>query len=175
MNFLPIAASDMDMVIGIIAVIGWIVAQVLGKMKGGDKTAPPPSEAPTPTTDPQDELRRFFEEMEKTLKPKPEPKPVSVPVPPPPVRPSRARHEHVAIPLRVQPAAPAVDRETPMQTAEEAARVFMRTLERAATVPAVPTFPQPCLVPEGLRDPQALRKMIVTMEVLGKPIALRQA
>ena len=66
MNFLPIAASDMDVIIGIIALIGWIAAQVMGKMKGGDKTAPPPGDTAAPT-DPQDELRKFFEEMEKVL------------------------------------------------------------------------------------------------------------
>lgn len=178
MNFLPIAASDMDMVIGIIAVIGWIVAQILAKLKGGDKTAPPPGEAPTPTAAPQDELRKFFEEMEKTLKPQEEPKPVQIPVPPPPRpthRPSRTQHEHVTHSVRVQTAEPAFVRETPSQTAEEAARVFMKAVERATTVPALPPLPQPPLIPEGLRDPQALRKMIVTMEVLGKPVALRSA
>lgn len=163
------------MVIGIIAVIGWIVAQVLGKMKGGNKTAPPPGETTTPTSDPQDELRKFFEEMERNLKPQPEPKQVVVPPPPPPVRPAYKKHEHVAAPVRVHAAEPAVYRDVPEKSAEEAAREFMRGMERAARVPVARTHPQSSLMPEGLRDPQALRKMIVTMEVLGKPVALRQA
>lgn len=173
MNFLPIAASDLDMIIGIIAVIGWIVAQVIGKMKGGDKTAPPPGESNSPNADPQDELRKFFEEMEKTLKPQPEPKPVVVP-PPPLRRVNAPRPEPVVAPARVRVAEPAIAWEAPVNRAEVAAGMLMKVTERLATQSAPRTSTHPDLLPEGLRDPKALRKMIVTMEVLGKPVALRQ-
>lgn len=173
MNFLPIAASDMDMIIGIIAVIGWIVAQVMGKRKAGEKTETPPGETVAPAT-PQDELRKFFEEMEKTLKPAEQPKtvpPPPLPIPRHPAKPRRERpvaeHIHTVESVSAYP--------QPLQSAQEAARVFMRAAERAAAVPTIPTVPKPTLVLAGFQDRTALRKMIVTMEVLGKPVALRPA
>jgi hypothetical protein len=172
MNFLPIAASDMDVIIGIIAVIGWIVAQVMGKKKAGDKAEPTPGETALPT-DPQDELRKFFEEMEKTLKPAEPPRTVPPPVLAPRHHPKPRRDRPVATQSHTVESVPAYP--PPLQSAQEAARVFMKAAERAAAVPTIPTVPKPTLVLEGFHDRLALRKMIVTMEVLGKPVALRSA
>ncbi len=178
MNFLPIAASDMDMIIGIIAVIGWIVAQVMGKKKAGDKTEPVPGETVAPDN-PQDELRKFFEEMEKTLKPAEQPRtvpPPPLPSPPLQTKPLQAkprRERPVAVHTHTVESVPAYP--SPLESAQEAARVFMRAAERAAAVPTIPKVPKPTLVLEGFHDRVALRKMIVTMEVLGKPVALRPA
>jgi hypothetical protein len=173
MNFLPIAASDMDVIIGIIAVIGWIVAQVMGKKKAGDKTEPTPGETALPT-DPQDELRKFFEEMEKTLKPAEQPRTVPPPpLPTPRPHPKPRWDRPVATQSHAVESVPAYP--PSLQSAQEAARVFMKAAERAAAVPTIPTVPKPTLVLEGFHDRLALRKMIVTMEVLGKPVALRSA
>lgn len=179
MNFLPIAASSLDTIIGIVAVIGWILIQVLGRKKNGESgDAPPPSDPSG--NDPQDELRKFFEEMEKTLKPEP-PKPVSAPstppplVPPPLVRNVRPKREPNTVQAHNSRMEPSTLEERPLKSAEEAAQAFMKTVSRAATIPrmAIPEVQPGYIVPDELRDPVTLRKMIVTMEVLGKPVALR--
>lgn len=172
MTLWPIAASDMDVIIGIIAVIGWILAQVLGRKKGNgpSEQAPPDSGAPV---DPQDELRKFFEEMEKTLKPQPEPVPQPAP-PPPPVRvkPSKRHrqvHREEPPPVDVGPSLKA-----PVESAAQASVAFMQAAQKMTEASVVPSLAYPALVrPEELKDPATLRKMVVAMEVLGKPVALR--
>ena len=74
----------MDMVIGVIAVIGWILAQIFGKKKGET----PPGETPADTavpTDSRERLRQFLDELEGVHKPHEVPLPV-VPPPPPACR-----------------------------------------------------------------------------------------
>ena len=74
-------AADMDVIIGVIAVVGWILAQIFGKKKG-DPSQQEESPPPTGTTlDPRDELRKFFEELEKSAKPQAPPPPLPLPAP----------------------------------------------------------------------------------------------
>ena len=176
MNVFPIAASDMDVVIGIIAVVGWILSQVLGRKKGGDPSAAPPDGEPTPSANPQDELRKFFEEMGKTVKPQAEVKPV----PPPPPLPSRAhtqqKRERPIPRIRKQeePRPQVLTRPEPVVMAPSALFNEPEIAQRYA-LPATVTSSAnrvSLLMPE-IQDPTALRKMIITMEVLGKPVALR--
>ncbi len=171
MNFLPIAASDMDIVIGIIAVVGWILAQIFGRKKSGAPSETPPQESTRPAN-PQDELRKFFEEMEKNLNPQAEPKPVA---PPPPPVPSPRRHIHFkSEKMHSRAYEPIPTHDVPVVTAREAAQAFMEASPQSpATVPLMTATLAPRPPIEGIRDPWALRKMIVTMEVLGKPVALR--
>ena len=170
MNFFPIAATDMDMVIGIIAVATWILAQIFGRKKS-DTPPDSPSQAPGLPTDPQDELRKFFEDMARGGSPEPRPAAPHPPLPPP------RTHVHVKREkawIRVPEPSPAQD--VPVLTAREAAPAFMDPgIPIPATVPVVTsTLPPRPPVIEGIQDPLALRKMIITMEVLGKPVALRQ-
>ena len=166
MNLFTIAKSDFDAIIGIIAVIGWIVAQVLSKRKGGDSPGTPPPTTP-PMLDPQDELKKFFEEMEKTLKPA---APPPLPASPPPLRaesrPDQSKRVRVQRPAKCE------------------SEMTAGTTRGATAIPApaafrMPAIPLPDIPPlafglaHELRDPLALRKMIITMEVLGKPVALR--
>jgi len=175
LNLFPIAASDMDVIIGIIAVVGWILSQVMGRKKGGDPSAPPDGE-PTPSENPQDELRKFFEEMGKTVKPQAEVKP---PPPPPPV-PTRAhtqqKRERPIPRIRKQeePKPREMMRPAPVVMAEPGIFSEPEIVPRFA-LPATATSSSnkiSMLMPE-IQDPVALRKMIITLEVLGKPVALR--
>lgn len=159
----------MDVIIGIIAVVGWILAQIFGKKKAD---SPPPGEGPpeagTPI-DPGDELRKFFEEIEKKVQPPSLPQPVS----PPPIqhkphreKTSRRSHEQRQETLSSQ--------HQPHYSAAEAAQVFQAgwgtppVPSRGMSRPALPST-----LPE-LRNPLSLRKFIIANEILGKPIALRQ-
>lgn len=181
MNLLPIAASNGDLIIGVIAVVIWIATQIAGRKKPGEQN---PEQTPGPVANPQDELKKFFEEMEKNLKGEPEappplPKPVQVrptlaPAkrPPPPI-PSQHPERAVTWTKSVEPKPVPVMAMAPVRTAEESARVFLREAKsvRAAAIPT-PVFAPSPLIPE-LRDRVALRKAIVAMEILGKPVALR--
>ena len=69
----PIATSDFDILIGVVAAIGWVVMQIMAKAA---KNKPPPSnrmpgganpEAPddsVPVNDAAEEMRRFFQRLE---------------------------------------------------------------------------------------------------------------
>lgn len=172
MNFLPIAASDINVIMGIIAVIGWILSQVMSRKKTGSPSDHPPSET-TPPDGPQDELRKFFEEMEKTLKPVETPP--QAPPPPPPlltrphVQPKRERPPRRFPTLPDQPPAPS----QPLPAFTASAASTLGPVVTSSTVPTVTRLPSAVSMTEGLTDPVALRKMIVSMEVLGKPVALR--
>lgn len=169
MNLVFIAASDMDVIIGIIAVVGWILAQIFGKKKAD---SPPPGESPPEAgapVDPGEELRRFFEEIEKKVKPPTLPQPVA----PPPLqqkphreKSSRQSHEqrHETLSSQTHPAEPAAEAAQVFQAERVASFASSRTLAR----------PAPSAMPE-LRNSITLRKFIIANEILGKPIALRQS
>ena len=163
-----IAASDMDVIIGIIAVVGWILAQVFGKKKGDSPSQEESPPVAGTSLDPRDELRKFFEDLEKTAKPPPPPQPVAPPpVPHPPHRekPVRRSPEPRAETLSSQ--------KRPAYSAAESALAFTGRLTPPGLSPALATPIHPPVFPE-LRNPLALRKYIVANEILGKPIALRQ-
>lgn len=174
MTLFPIAATDMDVIIGIIAVIGWILAQVLGRKKEGTPSERPPDSTTAPA-DPQEELRKFFEEMERSLKPPPPPEPEPARPPPLPASPPRRRRAPAPQPVAMAAAPVAEVLEPPVRAAAEAAQAFIHATTvataRAGVAPSLP--PQSPLMLEGLHNPAALRTMIVAMEVLGKPVALR--
>jgi len=166
----------MDMVIGVIAVVIWIATQIAGRKKPGDQT---PEQMPGPVAEPQDELRKFFEEIEKNIKgpvetapAQPPPKPVMVPVRPPPSIPAQApvratswtSHAETT-PLRTFATAPA-------RAADDSAPVVPGKIKPARPAISPPLSITSPLMPE-LRDPIALRKAIVALEILGKPVALR--
>ncbi len=175
MGTFSIAAIDMDMVIGIIAVVGWIIAQALSK-KG--KSAPP--HPPAPSTGehgqplgPQDELRKFFQDLEKGLSSQTE-HPAPAPPPPPararphprPARHSETPRSHGTIlppPSPVSLAEPALvvmpEVSIPATATEKAQRWTNKTQHKWAT---------------GFTRPDTLRQMIVATEVLGAPLALRK-
>ncbi|MEI7881293.1 MAG: hypothetical protein WCI95_10500 [bacterium] len=170
MNLFFIAASDMDVIIGIIAVVGWILAQIFGKKKADTPPqAGSPPEAGAPV-DPGEELRRFFEEIEKKVKPPTLPQPVA----PPPLhqkthreKSSRRSHEQRQETLSSQ--------KQPQYSAAEAAQVFQA--ERVASFASSRTLARPAapLAMPELRNSITLRKFIIANEILGKPIALRQS
>ena len=168
MTLFPIAASDMDVIIGIIAVVGWILAQIFGKKKGdpSQQTESPPEAGPS--LDPRDELRKFFEDLEKAGKPQAPPPPVA----PPPQLP----HPHKEKPVRHRPEPKRESlspQNRPVYSAAESAQAFARMSPSPIHSPAMATRTHTPVFPE-LRNPHALRKYIVATEILGKPIALRQ-
>lgn len=168
MTLFPIAASDMDLIIGIIAVVGWVVAQLFSKKKSASphqEESPPESGAPI---DPRAELRKFFDELEKTAKQPTAPRPVA-PTPPP-----HKQHKEKAARRSHEPRMETLSSQSrPAYPASESARVFTGidapvTFTRTLPIPA-----HGASMPE-LRNPVALRKLIIANEILGKPIALRQ-
>ncbi len=161
MNPFFIAATDTDLIIGVIAVVAWIISQLFSKKIEDPSQQEGPTSEPGPSIDPRDELRKFFDELEKAAKPQPPPQPV---VPPPvtvkkirekPVRPMpEVRKETLS--AQARPTCPVVNPEP----------LFQEKITVAAPI-HIPVLPE-------LRNPIALRKFIIANEVLGKPVALRQ-
>jgi hypothetical protein len=163
-----IAASDMDVIIGIIAVVGWILAQVFGKKKGDSPSQEESPPVAGPSLDPRDELRKFFEDLEKTAKPQAPPQPVA----PPPLQ--HPPHREKPVRRSPEPRSETLSSQNrPAYSAAESALAFTERVTPPGLSPALVTPVRPPVFPE-LRDPLALRKYIVANEILGKPIALRQ-
>ncbi len=200
----PIAAANLDAVIGVIAVVVWLILQGLSK-RGGANTppTPPPASGDGDSSTPQDDLRRFFEELEKGVSRQasnPAPTPPELPPPtapkPPPVRqqgltradvhgksvsakrqPPTASPVPVSIPLpaRITPAAP-----KPPSTEFAWNLDFPETLSSITTL-RISDHPDHSDQAGKQRPPspyysrKTLRQMIVGTEVLGKPVALRRS
>jgi hypothetical protein len=168
------AASNMDMIIGIIAVVGWILAQILGKKKG----ATPPQDNSTPvgapSNDPRDELRKFFEELEN-------PPEELAPAPLKPTAPSGQLKTRPApkgsssgMLHLAQPQKPNHNTGTPpglrcRSYPESIGPAEPSLLQQAARDKLHPlhSLPMP-----GFRNLAALRQCIIASEILKKPIAL---
>lgn len=171
MGLFFIAASDLDMIIGIIAVVGWIIAQLFGKKKSEDSPQEPSAPDAPPSADPRDELRKFFDELEKATKPEESSRPTATPPPlqqaPPREKPVRRAHvqEPRLEPFKPSPRPDYTALATPLalQAAQEAAPSSRAAIVERIQSPAMPE----------LRQPGALRKFIMASEVLGKPVALR--
>ena len=70
MGFFTVAAVNMDLIIGIMAVVGWVIAQALGNKKNPSppsRPRPPPSTGPGDMINPNDDLRKFFQDLERGL------------------------------------------------------------------------------------------------------------
>jgi hypothetical protein len=173
MGTLPLAAIDMDMVIGVIAVVGWIIAQILSKK--GKSASPPPS---IPSTGEhgqplgtQDELRKFFQDLEKGLSGQAE-----RPMPPPPPPPARDRpHPRHARHSEMPRSRGTVQPPSPVSLAEPSLVVMPEVLLPApATENAQRWTKNQHKWSVGFTHPDTLRQMIVATEVLGAPLALRK-
>jgi hypothetical protein len=174
MGTLPLAALDMDMVIGIIAVVGWIIAQALSKKQ----PAPPPPPVPGAgehghIPNPADDFKKFFENLEKGLSGQSAPPARPLPVPTPP----RSRphpHRPPKVPQTVPPgeSLPARFQPRPEETSPWG-------LDEGAAPSAGLENAQRWNTPrhkwaDGYSHPDTLRRMIVATEVLGTPLALRK-
>ena len=168
MNLFPIAASDMDVIIGIIAIVGWILSQIFSKKKADpSQTEGSAPEAGAPI-DPRDELKKFFAELEKAANPQPPPPPVT----PPPL----PKKGHKEKPSRRTPESRTetlASLHRPAFPATESTQGFQAAITPSFISPVLVKSALPMAMPE-LRNPAALRKFIIANEILGKPIALRQ-
>jgi len=166
MNLFSIAASDMDVIIGVIAVVGWILSQILSKKK----IDPSQQEGSTPeagtSTDPREELRKFFEDLEKTNK-SPAPQPPAVPPAPPPHH--RTHKEKFA--RRIHE--PRIETLSIQQSLAVSTTEASPAFQGMVTPKPLATPTHPMAMPE-LRNPTTLRKFMIANEILGKPVALRQ-
>jgi hypothetical protein len=169
MNLFLIAASDLDVIIGIIAVVGWILAQIFGRKKGDPSSQEgSPADSSTPI-DPQDELRKFFEGLEEKVKaPAPQ-----RPVAPPPLQ--QKTHKEKSVRRSHEPQTETLSSQL---RAEYQVPVSITAFQAAVEQPALTQGggkPTRCTsaMPE-LHNPVTLRKFIIANEILGKPIALRQ-
>ncbi|MEI6564660.1 MAG: hypothetical protein WCO42_10190 [bacterium] len=163
MDLFPIAASDMDVVIGIIAVVGWVLAQIFGKKKADP--SPPEGSTPdsVPSLDPRDELRKFFDELEKTAPP---------PVAPPPLQQKSPREKTVRRVTESRGETLSSQRR-PITLPDESSQACPAMIEPLLSSRTTVRSDPPATMPE-LRNPAALRKFIIVNEILGKPIALQQ-
>jgi hypothetical protein len=185
MMALPIAASDFDVIIGIIAFVGWILAQVLSRKQKGKPETPPPLSTPEGTgspASPQDEMRKFFDEMEKALNPRPAAPPL--PEPDLPRRPRQVQPPPSPAPVPVPKARPIVT-----YAAKPVTQISLAPApEPGAATPPPRTHPMEeetasrrmtrgeigvQNIRREFENPAALRKMIVASEILGKPVSLR--
>ena len=170
MGFFPIAVINSDLVIGIIAVIGWLLAQ--GLSKKGKAQPPPPASSPGPgePTSPNDDLRKFFENLEKGLTGQAEQpaQPARTEVRQPPLLQRTERPDIRPEPMeRPQAAGPSAPTLTSLPaivpilalSAQESAERWKSTPNKWAT---------------AFSNPENLKQMIVATEVLGAPLALRK-
>ncbi len=167
MKFFPLAASDTDMIIGIIAVVGWILAQIFSKEKGAP-THPKgtPQTARTPP-DPTEELRKLFDELKKEEKPAPPP-PLTAISPMqynlPKEKSAHRIHEPRTETLASQKRSVYFDVEpVPFSPVKIIPELNPRSLVAPTHNSALPR----------LGTPLTLRKYIITNEILEKPIVLR--
>jgi hypothetical protein len=189
---LPIAATNFNVLFGIIAAIVWVIMQLANKSspRRPPQRPPPADSAPTQPTSTQAELRRFLEDLTTT-----EPAEIQEQAPPPPPRRDRPAARPKAFPKHAAP--PALARSAPMRTAPRPPPV---------PVAAPPRQPEPVYVPEApgmsaakvemqgmavsaaetaamalrkeladqFRKNTSLRQFMVTSELLAPPLALRQ-
>lgn len=194
---LQMFAIGADAVIGLIAMVVWIWLSVASKRKQPDrKTEPPPMmPAPGEARSPQDDLRKFFEELEKNLggagpaqaeeqTPPPLP-PASVPRQPArkAIRPaaSPVRPATVPQPAPVAAAAAISPTESSLDDSPLLAATSLRALDLTAEPAALGTHTalRQSSVPGKarlalLRSRNGLQNAIVASEVLGTPIGLRR-
>ena len=191
----PIAAISFDAIIGIVAVVAWLVIQGAAKRGGSNAPRPPP---PGPGEDdqqaPQDDLRRFFEQLEKGIAQQdqspnsypPELPHLPQPLPPPITtirqqapaqthigRKPAAKPRPIPRPERVilaTPTLPAISGHSWNQQFPETASSIttLRITEKSDHEKNRETLAQ-------FQSRKRLRQMIVGAEILGKPIALRRS
>lgn len=193
----PIAALSFDAIIGIVAVVIWLIMQGAAKRGGPNAPRQPPPSEPdvNDPMNPQDDLRRFFEELEKGIAKQSKPagaEPSEIPQPPPipttqprPVTQAQLQRKPTirkqpaqvpAIPSRPVPVAAAVPAPAP------ASRDFSWNVQFPETKSSITTLrisddndsDRHNEISKQLHSRQKLRQMIVSAEILGKPIALRR-
>ena len=200
----PIAVTDFDTIIGVIAVVAWLIMQAVAKSRKNDRSAPPPPPPPGPAGEPvspQDDLRRFFEELEKNLNQSARPAPPAQPPELPPAIPAPARvarpapkvtaasqHARPAASLRpapVAPGAPVVPQVTEplvITSAPEPQEFKWDLPHEPSPAPAMAashaSAPAAASSAHGrrtrnFRSRGAMRQAVIGSEILGKPLALR--
>jgi hypothetical protein len=173
------AAISGDAVIGIAAVAIWIWLSVMGKRSRTDRPAPPAGGQSQPR-DPQSELRKFFETLEKGLTvPTEEAEPPATPagafhpapIPTPPPVPRKAPRPPPVRAVVLPPPPMAV---VPPPLAAAAPLDGVSDLKPG---PGLELSPRPALAPfrmEALRSREGLRHAIVAAEILGPPLSMRK-
>ncbi len=196
----PIAVTDFDTIIGIIAVVAWLIIQAVAKSRKSDTSAPPPPPPPGRAGEPvspQDDLRRFFEELEKNLNQQSQSPAPSQPAAPPPVPPSIPRPVKVQSAVRPhRPARPAPQVRAPQPEAEpvpvqspitsniaEPREFNWEMPHEPAAIPSFAIAGVPGISgaipaaqprrPRHFRSRETLRQWVVGSEILGKPVGLR--
>ncbi len=200
---LPIASSDFDILIGVIAAIGWVVMQIMGKaakrktppsnrLAGGVRPEPPPADS-GPVSDPAEELRRFFQRLEgsRTSDDTPQIVPAAA------EGPERARRTTAgsqAVTSSGQAVTSSSQRTAARRSLEQQAPAIAATTDfsQAGVVEAVPAFAMNEMVitagasaeahaHEGrlafvrrLRSKNDLRQAVAMLEVLSPPLAMRR-
>ena len=183
-----------DAVFGLIAMGIWIWLSIVSKSKRNkpDQSTQPPPLVPSAgePRSPQDELRKFFADLEKGINAPPTAETSDADamppprVPPPPPRPKRVMVRPAPRPVQQAPAmatpVPSVRApvdapplaELPQLAAIPELRIMQPALVRGAQGPSPAAPSRPRL--ELLQSREGLQKAIVISEVLGTPVGLRR-
>ena len=184
---LYIAASDLNVLIGIVAAVIWVIAQLVSRGSQKRPPAPPPPGGTMPgePVNPQDELRRFLAtltgETSETAPKEPTP-------PPKPERPPPARRFPQQPTLAAQPRKiPRRPTPTPPPRPAPMYQPIVQPVYAPPPVTAARGTPLPLVTPivaesearrelvSQFRKNMSLRQFVVASEVLGAPLALRPA
>lgn len=174
-----IVALSGDAVFGLVAVVVWIWVSVMSNRKKANPQTPPPTAAggPAEPRDPQSELRKFFEALEKGITPPgEEPEPAATPPPVPRQQMRRPAPVH-----RPAPARPVVREAAPAPVVaiapEPAMPAPQNTVPDHLPVPAAGFSAFPVMASHRmgvLRSREGLRYAIIAAEILGPPVSVRQ-
>lgn len=186
-------AMDGNAVFGLIAVAVWVWLSIASKKNKAERNTEPPPLVHTPgePLSPQDELKKFFSDLENgTSAPTPDEEPAMHRAPPPPlpppapkrvmVRPVTRPAPHPA-PVTTMPTPAAAVRapvdapplaELPALAPIPELRIMEPALVRGAQARTSPAPGRPRL--ELLRSREGLQSAIVASEVLGAPLGLRR-
>ena len=198
MNWLPpIATSDFNILIGVVATIGWVVMQIMGKAAknkppaGGDRPEAPDN--PAPAGDAAEELRRFFQRLEGAQAPGAAPP--NVPAEAGPDRGRRTTAASQSVTASGQAVTSSSQRTAARRSLEPQAPVLAPVAEVApagtAACPEPAALPAAAIVTAGalaedrahagrcdfarrLRCTSDLRRAVAMMEVLSPPLGMRR-
>lgn len=197
---LPIAAIDLDTIIGVIIFISIIGRLIGSKNKKNTDSTTDETSVPGKTgnvSDAQEELQAFLNTLAGIpQEPKPVPPPPPVPIQTPPAKQKQIQVETTSSLQQSRPVVPAQKMHIVRPSAQPPVRHAVPTTRKHSVAPPLPPIPRSAtavraarktldkydvkehsgsatLLRRDISDKSSLRKFIVLKEILDKPLALR--
>jgi len=175
----------LDGIIPVVAVIIWIVSSMMKGAKKGPRpgrSAPMTPQGPAPSGDPQEQLRRFLQDLSESAgqqapeppsvfeeEEEPAPPPRVVPPPPPPIRVAAATPRVQAVPDAYERVARPVHAPgSAMEARDPLAQETMRPVSSRRSQPARRWLRR------HLNSAKGVRNAVILREVLGPPLGMRK-